>query len=351
MSDWHPIVVRLGKIHPLPCSDFLEITTVMGEYPCILRKGTYKEDQLVSWIPYDSIVPDTLQFNFLAPPPKKDKKGNIIAPSPPVGQVPLRSRTIRAKKIRGTYSEGLITDAPPGFVEGDSIVDYFGLIKREYEEELPEKGSNDNEFAPKSFSLFKYDLEGMAKYGYVFEEGEPVIITEKIEGENCAIVYLEDKLWVRSRNYFKRDMPDSHWWDVPRRLELEDKLKNFPGLAIWGELYGGVKYFKYDCPVVAGRIQRKFRVFDIWEVAHKRFLPWSEVESICQQIRLETVPILYKGSWKVDRSLHELAEGISTIGECVKEGWTMRSESEGWHEKLGRKIVKLKGKDYKLFKD
>lgn len=350
MSDWHPAVVRLGKIGTLPNSDFLEITTIMGEYPVILRKGQYKEGQLVSFIPYDSVCPDTETFSFMSPPPKKDKDGNIITPSPPVGQVPLKNRIVKSKKIRGVYSEGLIVDAPPGFNEGDSIVDYFSLTKRVYEEELPEKGADNNEHAPSTFSLFKYDLEGMAKYSLAFDEGEQVLITEKIEGENCTFVYLEDRLWVRSRNFFKKDMPDSHWWDIPRRLGLEDKLKAFPGLAIWGECYGGVKGWHYDCPIVDGRIQRKFRVFDIWEIKHNRFIPWEKVEEISAQIGLETVPVLYRGVWKTDHSLHYLAEGQSTIGKCCKEGFVMRSVPEGWHEKLGRKIIKLKGRDYKLAK-
>lgn len=349
MSDFNSIVVRLGKIDPLPNSDFLAITTVMGEFPVILRKGQYQEGQLVSFIPYDAVVPDTETFHFLAPPPKKDAIGTITKPTPPVGQVDQKYRTIKAKKIRGTYSEGLIVPAPDGFQEGDSVIEHFGLTKRVYEEELPERGGR-NEVAPTSFSLFKYDLHGFAKYGWLFEEGEEVLITEKIEGENCTVVFEEEKLWVRSRNYFKKDESDSHWWDLPRRLNLAEKLKEFPGLAIWFELYGGVRGWKYDCVAIDNKLQRKGRVFDVYDIKNKKFLEWQDVEIITKTIGMETVPALYRGGWKTDRSLHELAEGKSTIGECVKEGWVMRSVPEKWCEKLERKIVKLKGRDYKLAK-
>jgi len=349
MSDFNAIVVKLGKIDPLPNSDFLEITTVMGEFPVIIKRGQYREGQLVSFIPHDAVCPDTKMFHFLAPPPKKDADGNIIKPTPPVGEVLIKNRTIRAKKIRGTYSEGLIVDAPPDFKEGDSIIEYFGLTKRVYEEELPERGGR-NEVAPTTFQLFKYDLEGFAKYGYVFEDGEEVLITEKIEGENCAIVYAEDRLWVRSRNWFKKDEPDSHWWELPRRLNLVEKLKELPELCLFLELYGAVRGWKYDCQVINSKIQRNGRIFDVWDIKKKKFLEWKEVQSIAKQIGMETVPILYQGGWKTDRSLHALAEGKSTIGECVREGWVMRSIPEGWHEKLGRKIVKLKGRDYKIIK-
>lgn len=355
MSDWSPIVYKLGKIAALPNSDFLEITTIMGEFPCIIRKGQYTEGQLISWLPYDTVCPDSEFFHSIcAPKPKLDKDGNVVKPTPPVGSVDLKYRIIKAKKIRGIYSEGLIVDAPLGFNEGDSVVDHFGLTKRIYEEELPDLPDNaagSNESAPKSFSLFKYDLEGLAKYGYVFHENEEVIIFEKLEGENCSITYLEDRLWVRSRNWFKKNVEGSHWWEIPNQMDFENKLKNYPGLAFWGELYGNVKHFSYDCPIVNNKIQRKFRVFDIWEIKHNRFLEWNKVEEICKDIELETAPVLYKGPWKTDRSLNELAEGASLIGKNLKEGFVMRSVPENWHEKLGRKIVKLKGKDYKIFKN
>ncbi len=350
MSEWICCVVKLGKIETLPNSDFLEITTVMNEYPVILKKGQYKEGQLVSFLSYDTVVPDTELFHFLAPRPKFDTDGNIIKPTPPVGSVPEKNRTIKAKKIMGTYSEGLIIDAPVGFQEGQSVIEYYGLKKREYEEELPDKGSNNNESPPKTFKLDKYDLHSLAKYGYAFEDGENVLIFEKIEGENLCMIYAEDKLWVRSRNYWKRNEADSHWWEIANRENVEEKLKKYPNLACYFELYGAIKSFKYDCEIVNNKIQRKARIFDIFDIKQNKFLNWSDVEIIAKDCNFETVPLLYSGPWKSDRTLHDLAEGQSTIGSCVREGWVMRSHNESWHPKLGRKIIKLKGRGYKLFK-
>jgi RNA ligase (TIGR02306 family) len=351
MSDWHAVVIKLGKIESLVGSDFLEITTVMNEYPVIMRKGEFQEGQLAAFIPYDSVVPDNEFWYWLAKPLKRDKDGTILVGPPPVGQVPEKNRTIKSKRVRGTYSEGLIVEAPLGFQEGDSVVEHFGLTKRVYEEELPETFDAGNEQAPKTFTLSKYDLDGLAKYGYVFQEGENVLITEKIEGENCTFIYSEDRLWVRSRNWFKREEEGSRWWELPHRLNLAEKLKNFPELAVWGELYGNVKHFKYDCPVVNNQIQRKFRIFDIWDIKQKRFLEWGIVEHIAIQLDLDTVPILYQGPFKNDDALHQMAEGTSTIGTCVREGIVIRSVPEAWDPKLGRKIIKLKGRGYKLFKD
>jgi RNA ligase (TIGR02306 family) len=377
MSDWHAIVYKLGPISKLPNSDNLELTTVMGEYPVVIRKDQFKEGQLVSWIPYDSVCPNTKYFEFLQTT-KKDKAGNVTVVDKPI--------IIKSRRLRGTYSEGLILEAPPGFKEGDSVVDFYGLTKRVYEEEKDElqksmnRASGQVEKSPKTFKLFKYDLEGLAKYSSHFQEGEEVIIFEKLEGENFSCTYAEGKLWVRSRNLFKRNGERpyfrkhqwlkkawyefkewlnppknteafSYWWEVPVRFNLEEKLKKYPYLTIWGELYGGIKGWYYDCETVDGSLQRKVRIFDIYDIKNKKFLEWEEVERITKELGLETSPILYRGPWKSDRSLHDLAEGKSTIGDCVREGWVMRSVPESYSEGLGRKIVKLKGRDYKLAKN
>lgn len=351
MSDFFPQVVRIQKKEIHPSADTLSIYTVLNEYPVVDKTDKYQVGDLVAYICADAIVPDNEYWHWLAKPLKRGKDGTVLIGPPPVGQVKESNRIIKAKKIRNVYSEGLIVEAPPGFQEGDSVVEYFNLTKRIYEEELPDTFDVGNEVAPKSFTLSKYDLDGMAKYGYIFGEGEDVLISEKIEGENCTFIYTEDRLWTRSRNWFKKEDLESRWWELPNRLNLSDKLKNFPDLAVWGELYGGVKHFKYDCPVIDNTIQRKFRVFDIWDIKKKRFLEWDNVELITRQLDLETVPILYQGHFKNDATLHEMAEGISTIGTCVREGIVIRSIPEAWHERLGRKILKLKGRGYKLFKD
>lgn len=341
MSDWKPEIVRLGKIEDLPNSDFLSITNVMDVYPCVIKKGQYKEGDLVSWLPYDSVCPDTEQFKFLCPKDKVNEDGTT----------PQKYRTLKAKRIRGTYSEGLIVDAVPGLKEGDSIVEHFSLEKRVYPEEIDQTGKMACEGGPSGVTLFKYDLEGVAKYGRYFNDNEYVIITEKLEGENCTYLYAEDRLWVRSRNFFKKDVEGSYWWELPRRLDLEEKLKKHPGLAIWGELYGGVKNFRYsDNEIKNNKVQRNFRVFDIYDTNKRKFLEWDDVVMISKELGLETVPVIYSGPWKVDKSLYELAEGKSVIGNCVREGFVVRSVPESWDAKLGRKILKLKGKGYKLAK-
>lgn len=392
MSDWLALVVKIGKVDKLPNSDFLSITTVMKEYPVIFKTGDFKEGDLAAFFSYDTVVPDTEQFYFLAPKEKVDGSGKVKRPKPKVGEVPEEYRTIKAKRLRNTYSEGLLVPCPPGFKEGDSVIEYFALTKRVYEEEKEEvvtqnktKNSIQHEKGP--FQFPKYDLEGMAKYGYAFEDGEEVLISEKLEGQFCAYVYSKNRLWVRSRNHWKSNLPaqkyhrtifakwlayikqfiityiislfvkqskvsNSEWWDIPIAQDLESSLKKYPDYMFCGEWYGNVPKFPYDCKMPNGQHIRRFRVFDIFNVKTKRFLEWDDVVKICADVNLDTAPILYRGPWISDRSLHALAEGTSVLNSShPKEGFVMRSIPEQFHSKLGRKIIKLKGRDYKLFKD
>lgn len=61
-------------------------------------------------------------------------------------------------------------------------------------------------------------------------------------------------------------------------------------LAIQGELVGP--------KVNANRMRLEnyqFRVFNIWDIDEKTYLPWAEVECICDKLELATVPVIYQG--------------------------------------------------------
>jgi RNA ligase (TIGR02306 family) len=329
MSSWHPQVVRLIKIGRHPQADTLEVSTVLGDHTVVFKENQYKEGDLVSFIPYDTVCSDNPIFDFLG-----DKK------------------RIRPMRLRGVFSEAILVPAPPNAKEGDSVVEYYGLKKYEYEEEMAARIEADTEKAPSGFSLPHYDLESLRKYIDRFAEGEQVIINEKLEGENTCIIHDGNRLYVRSRHLFKIEKPESHWWQPVLRMGLKDKLTKYPMLAMYGENYGRVKHFSYDAtPKKGGGFEGNIRIFDIWDAKAFKFLEWEDVKAVCADIGIETVPELYVGEWKADKSLYALAEGKSTIGDCVREGFVVRSVPNTFDPYInGRKIVKLKGETYQIFK-
>ena len=333
MSNWHPIVVRLNKIGRHPNAETLEISTVLGDNTVIFKENQYKPGDLVSYIPYDTICSDNPVFDFLG-----DKK------------------RIKPARLRGIFSEGIIVPAPPNAQEGDSVVEYYGLTKHEYEEEKAANDPADTEKRPSHINIPHYDLENLRKYVDRFQDGEEVIIAEKCEGENACVFHDGERLWVRSRNLFKVDRPGSHWWEAVRNTNLPEGAAKNPLIAFFGELIGRVKHFQYDCtPKQGGGFHPTIRIFDIWDIPGQKFLEWDDVERICADIGVETVPILYRGAWKTDKSLYELGEGNSALGSfgkpTIKEGLVIRPAISRFDTVLNdRLVLKLKGMDYQIYK-
>src|SRR5574339_91518 len=154
MSDWQPQLVRIEKLEKHPFADVLDIATVLGDYPVIVKRDQFKAGELAQYIPIDTIVPDTHTFYFLSPKAFKEEDAikETDTPTPyqyeigkkyRVGHVPERYRIIKAKKLREICSQGLLIGQFEGYLDGDprpvnvgdSIVEYLGLKKWEEQEE------------------------------------------------------------------------------------------------------------------------------------------------------------------------------------------------------------------------
>src|SRR5690606_29446045 len=151
------------------------------------------------------------QFHFLCPVNREqyeengEVKSRILGPKYPVGQVPEKYRRIKAKKIRGIYSQGILVDTPwdllpVGSDIGTSVIDVLQLKKWEEEEEdnIPNakksRGAN-AEKAPQGWSIPYYDVDGLRKYVDCLGENEEIVLTEKVHGSNAAFCHDGTRLW------------------------------------------------------------------------------------------------------------------------------------------------------------
>lgn len=365
MTEWRPEVVRIEKIEKHPNADALDIATVLGDYPVIVKRDEYKVGDLASYIPIDSIVPDTNQFHFLSPRQTEkyiegdEIKVRYIGPKYEAGSVPEKYRVIYAKKIRGIYSMGMLVKDTFGLNVGDSVVEVLSLKKFEEEEEenIPGqkqaklRGKN-AEKAPTDFSIPYYDIDGLRKYVACLRPDEEIILSEKLHGSNASFCHDGNRLWVKSRKYYKKFDTDDSWWDVAIFLNLEEKLKKYPNLAFFGELYGAVKGFRYDCEIINGELRTNVRFFDIYNVKTMRYLDYDAFCKIIDDLGLQRVPELYRGPWKEKEEMYKFAEGKTTLGgKHIREGFVLRSVKERFEPKLNsRLLVKLIGQDYSLNK-
>lgn len=373
MGDWNPQVVRIEKIEKHPGADRLIIVTVLGDYPVITNMTSLQVNDLIGYLPIDTIVPSTEDFHFLSPmeyEKYEDENGEVqqrqIGPKFSVGFIPEKYRIIKAKKIRGVYSIGMLHPINPCIdpsnilKEGDSLVELLGLKKwvEEVDDEVEFNGvkaktRGANQAAPpKGWSIPFYDIEGLRKYWNCFLPNEQVVLLEKINGSNSGFCHDGTKLVVKSRNYYKKEDEQDMWWDAAKRYDLENKLVKYPMMVFFAECAGQVKRFRYGAEISGGSLHTKLFFFDIFDLSKMRYLNYEDGLSIVKSLSLEYAPEIYKGPWTNKEEMYPYAEGLSLVdNKTIREGFVMKPLVERFEPKLnGRWQVKLISETYNLNK-
>jgi hypothetical protein len=245
-------------------------------------------------VPPDSLVDVSREeFSFLA----VDAKWLPDCTKSPAGTHAL----VKAKKLRGVVSYGLLVPAPQGLVEGDNAADALNVVHYEpvaLTDNGKQKGwATGGEVAkPPSGVYPKYDVDAFMGYGRkVFVEGEAVYVTEKIHGSNGRYVFKDEVMYCGSRTEWKREFPlppeitleeltekignadrakevyeravvnfkpkRNMWWvALDKTPGLRVLCENNPGYTVYGEVYGSVqKGFPYGVPPLeAGWIRKNF---------------------------------------------------------------------------------------------
>ena len=336
ISEWEVRVVRLGPIEPHPNADRLELTKVHGGYPCIVQKGQWKEGDLAVYIPVESVCPDLPEYKFLG-----------------------SKKRIKAIRLRGLFSMGLIMPAPEGTQVGQEVSKLMD-IKR-YVRPVKNSGSHGGSIqhggSVKGPEISAYGLNPFRKYGSAIPTDERLVVTEKIHGANFRMVKHKGRLYVGSRTRWKA-RGTSNWWDALDSVAPEgwlskcwskmgirwfrySKLKSLmaEGAVYYGEVYGKVQDLKYGLENSVSLV-----LFDV--KTPLGWADWDDVEAWAKELGLPLVPVLYQGLWHKD--IPELAEGLSAIegAECIKEGIVIRTAEHDHSPQCGRKVLKLHGQGY-----
>lgn len=359
MTDWNVHLVQIGKFGNHPNADSLDITQIYGQN-VIFKRGTYKEGDLAVFLPPDTCMPMDPEHPLLKDNPHL-KPGHRVD----------------AVRLRGIFSNGFTVPANILFTEeelktipiGTHVAERIGVTKYEDAgDKLATSGENERD--PGYMHTYT-DIEGWSKYRNrgVINEGDEVVLTEKIHGANGRFTYRDGRLWVGSRTCIKAPYQGSDgvernlWWKVAKDLGLEERFALLPGddtralntrstVVLYGEVYGQVQDLRYGIDKGA-----TFRVFDTYSVTAGRYNNWDETLSICKTMGLETVPELYRGPWKPE--LEELRNGPSVLYPGhIREGFVVKPLQErhaqfdpgNRHAFTGRVIFKAVGEDYKLRK-
>ena len=307
-------VVRV-KLMPHPNADTLSLVMV-GDFQCAVRTDDWNNGDLAVYIPPDSVVPQTKDFEFLG-----------------------KHRRIKARKLRGEWSVGLLIPAPYDAKVGDDYMEKLGIVHYEPQIRGLFTTGGDNVVPPEGF-LPTYDVLNFRKYSGLFEEGEEVIVTEKIHGANARFVCVNDVMYCGSRKFWKKEDPDNLWWKaLAGQPALEAWLRHRQDLVVYGEVFGQVQDLKYGS--TNGRIF--FAAFDI--LSGNNWLNFDEAHEIGYPF--PWVPLVYRGPFDKEKII-ELAEGDSSYpgASHYREGVVIKPVHERTDRKIGRVQLKVVGNRY-----
>jgi RNA ligase (TIGR02306 family) len=367
-SSTHKVEVVEVNLEPIPGADKVGLARVFG-YTAVSQKDQWADGKLGAFIPPDSLVDVSRpEFAFLASAAKSDGKARI-----------------KAKRLRGVLSFGLLVPAPAGSKVGDDVAEQLGVTHYDPAVAGATGKQKSGLFAPgdaasaPAVPTVKYDLEAGRRYAQrVFEPGEPVVIAEKLHGQSAKYVFHDGKMHCSSRTVWKKEYPSyehvtvesllatgkvteeralqivadlrdkpkprNSWWYA---LEQTPTLRAFceanPGYVVYGEVVGGsIQDLGYGYP----KGQVGFFGFDIMKDG--RFLDFEEAYGMATAYGIPWVPIVKNGVPFDFDECCALAEGKTLVpgANHVREGVVVSALAERVDPRAGRSKVKFVGCDY-----
>ena len=385
MANFAVKVVEIERpLEDHPNADRLSLVKIAG-YTCISMKNedgshVYQPGDLVVYVPEAAIVPEYL----LKPGFWNDEEGHGMLDG-------VNFDRVKARRLRGIYSQGILFPTVyDGMVingvaqrgqtlrneageqrmveAGDDVGEFLGITK--YQPPIPEDLLGD--VIDLMGDTMSYDFESVQSIPDLFTPGEEVVATEKLNGTNMQIGYVpglnnselffDGNLYVSQKGLAQQGLALNNSENNQtknayvkmlnkllsaglgeRLLALSQEHGNQP-VRVVGELYGlGVqKKFHY------GKKQHEFAVFDIRIGNNTPYLSRDEMEAAASKLKLDTVTVLYRGPFDLEK-LAEVRDGKDTLsGQHVREGIVITSADPTLHLYHGRKIGKWVSPNYAL---
>jgi len=382
LSSLRVDVVRIEHIEAHPNADRLDIAFPFGRegWPVVVQKARYAQGDLVIYCPVDSILPVVLEDRLF----------------PPGSAIKLNKSRIKAIRIRGLVSQGMIIDpadvadaiTPEDLVEGNNVAEKLGISK--YEPPANEVPTHMRLQAKKT----KPDIKAFHKYTNIehgkywtreIRPGDEVVMTTKLHGTSFRAGWFktEANTWWQKTLKFLHLLPEWTFAWGSRNVQIQAKwLKKHPGIrinsqgvefgdvyskmvkqydlrnripkgmAIYGEIVGdGIqKGYRYGC----GSGEYKLYLYDInFDNRWLDYYPDSKSPSgffdVARHMQLETVPVVYRGPF-TEQKLHQMIT-VNPLSDEVNEGLVIRPVVEKAHPHSGRVLYKWISDEFYLQKD
>jgi RNA ligase (TIGR02306 family) len=261
-----------------------------------------------------------------------------------------------------------------GIVEGDDVTDLLGITK--WEPVIP--ASMMGEVWDASGKTVKYDIENWKNHPDILEDGEPVVMAEKIHGTFAAFGKVAFDYIVHSKglggrglafklneananNLYVRQFQQAGGKQIldaiveyinydSGQVFLSDRPYPEP-IFILGEIFGkGVQDLDY------GFNKPEFRIFDI--KSGDDYLDYDYIVKMISDINasgavnIQMAPVLYTGPFSKD-VMETYTNGKETVSGSVtnvREGIVIRPAVERRDDTIGRVMLKSVSVDYLLRK-
>jgi len=335
-------IARINEIKPIEGADNIE-QGVIGGWNCIIKKDSYKVDDLVVVATTDAVIPQKLSdpmnvTNYL-------RKG----------------QRVRTVKLRGVYSECLIIPikfakeatgyANTKFDEGEDMMDVLKIFK--YEPPAVQiqlsSGRKLKYYQNQNFGIY-YKFPNLKNVSGMFNEEDVVEVSRKIHGTNARYgIVKKNKLsiwdkvkrlfgdkWIEyeyvygshnvekgsdSQGFYDSDV----WRTIADKYNIRGRLWDFlklskdiygidSGIVIYGEIYGPGIQKNYDY----GLTEIDYAGFDI--TINGEYVPLNRAFMIHTVLGLKYVPVLATDVWSQelqDRYVFDKIEGTKVPHEGV----------------------------------
>jgi RNA ligase (TIGR02306 family) len=310
-------IQRVGAVHALENSDFLEIAHVKG-WQCVVKKGEFAPGETVVYFEVDSFLPEDERYEFLRKSSFRDNVDNGKG---------FRIKTI---KLRGALSQGLIlplasfpeTGGSDAVAEGDDVTELLG-VRKWY---IPEVATGSGTIVGDRPSGIPASDEVRVQSAPELAErlaGKPYYVSTKMDGTSCIVYCIDGRIGCCSRNHEIKDDPDALYWQPVYRYGLKEKLLSLGrDVVLTGELCGpGIQKNKLRLAAY------EWYVFDWREWGAVEYAPLETMVANCGALGIPTVPIEETGesfAYDLD-ALLERAKGRYPSG-LQKEGIVVRSQ-------------------------
>jgi len=312
---------KIIDLIPIENADKIELAKVDG-WQCVVKKGDFNVGNLAVYYEIDSFLPIEECYSFMDRYKKTHNDGS-------------EGYRVKSIRLKGKLSQGLLLpisllngrkydsdnrEKPEyDFSEGKDI---SGLLKvKLYEPPMPAYMKT---IMAGMFPTYirKTDQERcqnlIAEIKEHFEKKTIFEVTEKIDGTSTTFFKYEDHVGVCSRNY-ELSPNESAYWEIEKKYDLLNKLRNYyKNIAIQGETFG---LNVQNNPL--GLSERRFYVFDVFDIDNNRYMSNEERADVCMAFGLEHVPIIgiYPLMTHNVEQLLERSKGFSRVTEGkIREG-------------------------------